>query len=258
MKRMILLTLVGLALTAGTANAALVAYWHFNGEAEAGALDQLTAFGTSGNKLEYAKDSGTGVAELSVWGTADTSEGNLYGSNGGAQPNNFGAIAGTTVNALTGVVAGYSLEISGRQNEGKYFLVELDDGISSCVLTYATMRSATAPTTTNPFTTQTIAYSTTNGVGANAWTNWGTITPQYLSGFQTATVNLGNVFQNTWGHEKNLIRITVSGTSPTGVDIGYNLFDNVQVNGTITHPAPEPATVTLLALGSLLLGFRRK
>ncbi len=246
MKRIVILTVVGLALATSIANAELIAYWHFNDVTTGvGTLSRINGFGTTTNMLEYAKDTGSGTyAGISAWNDGDTTVGTLYGSNGGGSTDNFGATTGTTVNATAGANAGYALQIAGDDNNNNYFIIELDDAIESCVLTYASSRSASGHAQQN------IAYSIDGG---SSWTSWGNITPQSGTtgpSWGLVTVNFGDVFKNTWGSEKNLIRITVTEV-PQGAaypNNGSSYFDNIQINGDIV---PEPMTMAFLALGSV-------
>jgi hypothetical protein len=65
------------------------------------------------------------------------------------------------------------------------------------------------------------------------------------------TTNFGNVFAGTGGHESNLIKMVVSGSTGTP-DNGNNRFDNILITG-----IPEPASVLLLGLGAVALLRRR-
>lgn len=246
MKRTIFLIIVSLALATTSASAyELIAFWHFNSVTEAGVLEQINGLGTSAAKLGYGKDAGAAtVAKLSAWNDAsDPSKGNLYGTNGGASNQNFGANgSGETSNwpsVVPNPVSGYSLQIVGSNNNSRSFIVELDDAIKDCVLSYATRRGSS-----NYFTTQTIDWSTDNGV---TWTNAGNGSALSDTSWNTVSITLGDVFAKTSGSEKNLIRVALSGASG---DTGYNRFDNVRVDGTIV---PEPMTMIFLAFSSLCL-----
>jgi hypothetical protein len=220
-----------------------IAVWNFN-DATAldpgGSLWRINPLGEPGGELEYASDHGIGVAELSAWGAGDASEGNLYGTNGSASASptqNFGGYAGNTLNAYGSDVAGDALAMLGSLNDGRYFLLELDNAISGCVLTYATRGTATG------YSNHVFDYSTDNGA---TWTNWGTLAANKTSTWTTTTVNFGEVFASTSGHESNLIRITVTGGGGTN---GNNRFDNMRINGTIV---PEPASLILFVLAGLI------
>ncbi|NLX13520.1 MAG: hypothetical protein GXY44_07700 [Phycisphaerales bacterium] len=243
MKRTLIITVLGLALTAGVANADLIAYWHFNDVTEAGALDQIDGLGTSAAKTAYTMDDGTGSgAVISAWDDGSAPVGTLVGTNGGAASNNFGADAGTTVNATNGTPAGSGLQVAGSDNNGASIIIKLDDALWNCVLSYASSR------TTNGHATQTIDYSTDGG---SNWENWGIINPQVgttTPSWGTATVNLGDVLDNTSG--ANMIRITLAQVGGQFPDYASTWFDNIQVKG---DSVPEPMTMAFLALGSVCL-----
>ena len=226
-KVLVICTAAVLAIAA-SANADVIAYWHFNDVTAIGGTNDLlriNPLGTADAQAEYARDFGIGVAEITVWGTADPSEGNLTGTNGGTPNNNFGSFAGSSLNALNGAGGGGSLTIVGATgNNGHYFLIELDDAIGTCVLTYATRGTSTG------FSTHTIDYSTDNGA---TWMNAAVITGRTSTTWSVQTIDFMDLFAGTYGHESNLIRITVSGASGDG---GNNRFDNIQINGALLTP----------------------
>jgi len=234
-------------LLAASANATNIAFWHFDDQTNLGtSLYRINPLGTTDAKTEYSKDIGTGAAEISVWGDADVSEGNLVGTNGvasGSTDNNFGSFQGNTLNDIRDPQnAGGSLSIIGTSNNSHYFLIELDDVIQNCVLSYATRGTATG------YDTHTLDYSTDNGA---TWHARESHAANKTATWAVHTVAFGDVFNQTSGHESNLIRMTVSGATGTS---GNNRFDNILVTGTIV---PEPAALALLAFGGLFLRRRR-
>jgi hypothetical protein len=230
-----------------TANAEVIAFWHFDDSTNLGGpstdLWRLNPLGTVGAEAEYAKDLGSGSAELSAWGSGDVSEGNLVGTNGGQPNSNFGTFSGTTLNDIRDPqVAGSAFTITGTGNDGHYFLLELDDAIEDCVLSYATRGTSTG------FNWHNFYYSTDDGA---TWTFLEEHAAVKTSTWALHTVNFGDVFANTSGHESNLIRF---GVREGGGTNGNNRFDNMKIEGTIV---PEPATLAMLAMGALVL-IRRK
>jgi hypothetical protein len=242
------LTVVGMS---AAAQADVIAYWNFNNGVNLGGSTgcfSLTSIGSPTASAEYPSDFGTGTAELSVWNTGggDSSEGNLVGPNGTGgtvASNMICSFAGTTLNSLNADASGGSLSPVGSAQNGLSFLVEVDSAVSGAALTYATRGTGTG------YNTHTFEYSTDGGAN---WTSLGSQASNQTATWSTTTLNLGNLFAGTSGHESNMIRVTITGASSTN---GNNRFDNMQLTGTLV---PEPATMSLLALGALALIRRRK
>lgn len=234
-------------LTAGvSANAATIAYWHFNDTTPlGGSLWRIVPLGILENRLDYARDLGDGTAEISVWGD-DPSDGNLSGTNGSADStnpsNNFGSYTGTTLNAQGDAVAGGSLAILGTANNERYFVIQLDDAITGATLSYATRGTSTGANT------HTLHYSTDGG---QTWTFLESHEAEQTYNWVIHTVALGEIFANSSGPEKNLLRMTLTGATSGN---GNNRFDNILITGEIV---PEPVTLALLALGLPLICRRR-
>ncbi len=225
---------------AAAVNADYVAFWNFNDTTNVGTnLWRINPLGTVGNEAEYTRDIGLGGARISVWGSGG---GNLAGTNGGTESQNFGSYTGTTLNDISGTpTAGGSLSILGTDNNDRSFVIKLDDPIDNCVLTYATRGTSTG------FGIHQFAYSTDGGL---TWQEYGTLDANKTSSWLVFTKDFGSVFAATSGPNTNLIRITVSGAASHN---GNNRFDNILVSGTIV---PEPAGLLLLALGAGLLRRR--
>lgn len=239
------LCLLGVLALCAIASADNIAYWSLNDGTQVdpnSSLWRINPLGTVDNKLEYSRDIGTGVARLSTWmPPGDPAAGDLVGVNGGPQNNNFGSYTGTTLNVIDpNIIAGGSLSILGSDNNNHYFLLELDDAIADCVLTYATRGTSTG------FDTHWFDYSTDGGA---TWTAWGTLAANKTSTWTVSTADFGDVFASTSGSNINLIRISLTGASSTN---GNNRFDNILITGTII---PEPAG---FLLGLVLVGLARR
>ena len=247
-------TLIAAALlvvgAAGAVQADVIAYWNFNQGTNLGGTSgcfQLNSIGTNTSSADYPSDSGVGVASLSAWDThgGGATQGNLQGPNGsgGTPGNQICSFAGSTLNALNSDPAGGTLSPIGSAQNGHYFTLKLDNAISAATLSYATRGTGTG------YNLHSYSYSTDGGAN---WTNLSSQASNQTSTFNVLSVNLGNIFASTSGSATNLLRISVSGGTGTN---GNNRFDNVQINGTLV---PEPATLSLLALGALTLIRRRK
>jgi len=152
---------------------------------------------------------------------------------------------GTTVNAFPGDAAGADFGAFvglGNINNGDGFqfsfsTLNIFDPIE---FSYATIRD------TGGFTTQTLQFSTNNGL---SFTNIGTVTPTTI---YTASpkFTLDNAVNN---QAAVIIRFILDGGTQ---ETSSNRFDNIQVNAIV----PEPGTVTLMGLGlaGLIASRRRK
>ena len=241
-----------LAACALMANAENIAFWNFHDTFNTGGSGdawKINPFGTVGAETEYASDFGNGVGELSVWGAADGSEGNLVGTNGGpvGTTGQFGSFTGTSLNDVSGSADTSSFSPIGGSstvtaNNGHYFLIELDNAIENAVLSYATRGTSTG------FATHTLYYSTDDGA---TWTLRESHAANKTSTWAVHTVAFGDVFKFTSGHEKNMIKFVVDGATNVS---GNNRFDNILVTGTIV---PEPTSLLLAGLGAVALLRRR-
>lgn len=209
-------------LSVAPSQAALVAYWNFNGLSIASA----SAPGSGGVPTSVSADVGSGTVGLVNWlGMVDD-------------------FAGTTVNNSGGAVAGVALSlISGGSGAGPFpgnassiTLSFSMTGLENPVLTLAAQRTPTG------FTTNQLAYST-DGV---TFTDFGAaLTPAASFALQTWNLSVVNALDYA---SAVTLKITFAGaTSSTG----NNRIDNIQINA-----VPETATGLLGALG--LLGILRR
>lgn len=152
----LLASIAAAAFAAGSSQAALIAYWHFND------LDL-----TGGAPSSISADSGVGTISLANWGgTID----------------NF---AGSTINRLGTDLAGVSLSLVNSSGNGSFIAIDFSTmGLTDVVLTFATRGTSTG------FDSGLWSYSTNgidftpSGVGNTART---------ASTFALATVDLSSV-----------------------------------------------------------------
>jgi hypothetical protein len=211
-------------LSVTSANAALVAYWNFNGLSIASASAQ----GSGGVPTSIPADVGGGTVGLINWlGMVDD-------------------FAGTTINSSGGAVAEEALSlISGGSGAGPFpgntssITVSFSmTGLENPVLTLAAQRTPTG------FTTNQVAYST-DGV---TFTDFGAaLTPAASFALQTWNLSAVNALD---GAPAVILRVTFAGaTSSTG----NNRIDNLQINA-----VPETSSSLLGALGLLAILRRRR
>jgi hypothetical protein len=210
------------ALLSSQAEAALIAYWNFNGLSIATASPP----GSGGVPLTIPADQGIGLVSLAGYaGTVDD-------------------FAGTTINAIGADPAEESLSLiaGGTTFPGNGTFVDFSFstfGLEDVVLTYAQQRTATG------FNSNAWSFSTdgganftpvvTNALGAAATT---------FAAIGTVTVDMSG-FSGIENQAAVIVRLTVNGASTAA---GNNRFDNIQFNA---RPIiPEPAT---LAMGSFAL-----
>lgn len=205
-----------------SANAALVAYWNFNGLS----VSSASAPGSGGVPTNISADTGAGSVGLNNWlGTVDD-------------------FAGTTINNSGAAAAGVALSlIASGSTAGPYpgngssIIVSFPmTGLENPVFTLATQRSPTG------FTTNQIAYS----IDGSTYTDFGTTyTP--AASFALLTWDLSTI--NALDYATSVfVRITFSGATSNS---GNNRIDNIQVNA-----IPETTTGLLGALA--LLGILRR
>jgi MYXO-CTERM domain-containing protein len=222
----IVLTVVAAAGLAGAAQADIVAAWNFN------TLSIATAGlpGTGTIPTTIAASTGTGSLSLAGW------TGNV---------DDFG---GSTVNAVSGDVAGVSLSLlgggTGTNNPGNggvvTWSVDLSD-FENPVVSFATQRTSTG------FNSNQFAFSTDGGT---TWTNVGAA---YTPASAYALVSFDLSANNTLDFAPSaLFRLTFTGATSAA---GNNRVDNLRVDATFV---PTPGAAALLGLGALAAGRRRR
>jgi hypothetical protein len=188
--------------------------------------------------------------------TASTGTGtmSLVGFNGGQT--NF---TGTTVNALAGDAAGRDMALQNGTGAGaptsgdggfvdfSFSTIDLED----IILTFARQRSGTG------FSTNTWSFSNDGGLTfTTAATETigvaGTATTYAGEGVQTIDFSS---FSGIEDQVSVIVRLTLSNPTSATAASGNNRFDNINFSGTVI---PEPASLALLGLGSLLIAGRRR
>ena len=229
-KLAVIITLVGAIASQGSAaQAALIAYWNFNGLSIATA----SAPGSGGVPTTISADSGAGTVNLTGFlGTVDD-------------------FAGSTINALNADPSEESLSlvaagVSGGPYPGNGSYIDLQvstAGYVDPIITFATRGTATG------FNSGTWAYST-DGV---AFTPLAGNTASVSTAFAVATLDLTGI-AGVANKPSLTLRYTVSGATSNS---GNNRIDNLQINAT---PVPEPATMALAGFGilaSVVVGRRK-
>jgi hypothetical protein len=210
------------ALSVVSADAALVAYWNFNGLS----ISSASTPGSGGVPTNIPADSGAGTVSLSSWlGTVDD-------------------FAGTTINNSGATVAGAALSlIASGGTAGPYpgngssitISFPMTD-LENPVLTLATQRTPTG------FGANQVAYSTD---GSN-YTNFGaSYTPAANFASQIWDFSAIDALDRA---ASVFLKITFGGATS---NTGNNRIDNIQINA-----VPEIASGLLGALG--LLGILRR
>jgi hypothetical protein len=154
----------------------------------------------------------------------------------------------------------YALRVNGGANganNGFYFQFTANaSGYQDLVLSLATTAN------NNGFTTQTFSYSTD---GTN-FVPFGTISPVDTFNYShgpysfSLTPNVNAATFATASGPNNApsltIRDTFTGAATSATD-GYNLLDNIQLNGTLA-PVPEPSTWIGAALAVVAIGWMQR
>jgi hypothetical protein len=198
------LLVVGLlSATFQSANATLVAYWNFN---------SYNGIDTSINA-----DSGSGTIAISGFPSTDLL-----------------AATGTTLNALSGNLAGAALGLEDQANNGDFLTISFSMlGLQDLVLSYATRKIDNSGFNANQW-----AYSTD---GSNFNDFGSLINPGTDFGVQTLDFSSIAALDND---DSVFLRYTLSGATS---GLGINAIDNLQLNA-----APVPFPPAILLLGSVL------
>lgn len=216
------------ASSGGSAHAALIAYWNFNGLS----ITTASAPGSGGVPTSIAADQGAGTLSLAGFGgTVDD-------------------FAGTTLNALSGDPAEEALSpIAGGTaapfpgNDTYIATTFSTSGLQDVIVTFATRGTSTG------FNSGLWSYSTD---GTNFFPTGAPSTASQAGSFALATVDL-TALAAIDNQSVVTLRYTLSGATSSS---GNNRIDNLQVNATAI---PEPATAALVIggmLGLLTMGRR--
>ena len=221
MKKLLVVVAIGAtSLMNPSADAALIAYWNFNGLSIATASPP----GSGGVPTSIAADQGTGSVDLTSWaGLVDD-------------------FAGSTINAIAPDAAGASLSlVAGGTaapfpgNQSSISTTVSTIGLKDPIITFATRGTSTG------FNASAWSYST-DGISFTPISNSSTATTSTT--FALATVDLTGI--SAVANQSSVIfRYAVDGATSSS---GNNRIDNLQINAT---PVPEPATIALAGLGVL-------
>jgi hypothetical protein len=224
------------ALTASIANAAIIAGWDQNSNANPLAP---TGFGFEAADFPQANDHGPAAGGLTIADFDATVDGNgIYTL--------VQSFAGSTVNDLEGAGAGGSFSFVGNTNNGAKMVFSVPTTGFAGVSVSWTQRG-----TSTGYNSRVFEYSTDGG---SSWTDIGAYAGSagaLGSSFTTVSLDLSTI-AGLNNNSAAAFRITYSGASSTN---GNNRLDNFYVQGT---EIPEPATIGLAfaCLGGLLI--RRK
>jgi hypothetical protein len=207
-----------LFMSAPSSQAALVAYWNFNGLS----ITTASAPGAGGVPTSIPADSGTGTVGLSTWtGLVD----------------DFG---GSTINVLNADPTEESLSLVSNAGNGSFITISFSmTGLENPVVSFATRGTSTG------YDSGTWSWS----IDGTNFTPVSGNTARRDTTFALASVDFSTV-DDLDGAASVTLRYTLAGATST---TGNNRIDNLQIN-----TVPEPAAALLGALGFIGLLRRRR
>ncbi|MBS0191850.1 MAG: PEP-CTERM sorting domain-containing protein [Phycisphaerales bacterium] len=240
-------SIFALALVAGagicaSSNAALVAYWNFNGSTTA---NGTTNTGGNGTLNTTAPDLGAATMSFSSGLTFNTTTTTT-------PTGNIGSFGGSTINALNSDPSGGALDITGAPDNksasavtanGQYIQFQFSMlGKANASFSWAGRGTSTGFGSAG--TPNKLQYSVdgTNFQLLNTYTSTQTSFQLYSYSFGSALDGLANAY----------IRIVIDGA--TG-GAGNNRWDNIQINA---DAVPAPGSIALVGLAGLVAGRRRR